>query len=410
MFDSLRNNSKIIIYIVVAAFVVTGGLMGFGSYMSNSSPSSSGNSYNYIAVVNGTGITPQQYMNVLRNQAPRTSLSQSEVIPFRFNVLNTMIERQLIMEQADKMEIEVDVSDEDVEDTVSEILDNNDMSEEELIEKLEEQNSTLEQFKQDIRDSLQVSNRMQQTIEKSYDQVQVTEEEIKEIYEESGQEKEYNEIKGQLKEQILSEKQNKAFNNWLENIKAEAEISINDSTLNAYYQLQNENYGQAVELFSNIIESNPGPIIYHYLAQAYAGMENQEKVISTYQEALEEYPDNWELNYNFAHYYRELDKKEEALTQLDKAADKAGEDLMAHYRLYLAYLAMEAEGKAEEEMNILSELQEKMQARQEQMQQQLNEESVPEDEQNPDDLDEQVMDDLDDKDGVIDNKGDRDEN
>src|SRR6056297_2565544 len=123
MFDNLRNNSKIVVYIVVAAFIVTGGLMGFGSYMSNNNSSSASNSSSpYIAEVNDKGITPQQYMNVLRNQAPQTQLSSSQIIPFRLNVLNSMIERQLLLEKADEMGIKSDVTDEDVDEQIDEIL------------------------------------------------------------------------------------------------------------------------------------------------------------------------------------------------------------------------------------------------------------------------------------------------
>ncbi len=368
MFDSLRNNSKIIVYIVVAAFIVTGGLMGFGSYLSNNNSSVAGNSSSpYIAEVNDTGITPQQYMNVLRNQAPQTQLSRSQVIPFRLNVLNSMIERQLILKQAEKMEIKAQVSDEEVDKVIDDILENNDMTEEELTSRLAEQNSSLKQFKQDLKGNLETSDIIQKTVETSYDKVKVTEEEIKEAYEESNNDKELAEVREELKEQILTDKQNKAFKNWLDNIKAESDITINDPTLNAYYQLQSKNYDEAITLINEIIASNPGPMMYTYLAQAYQGKENQEKVIETYQKALEAYPDDWELYYNFASYYQSKDEKEKALAKYDTASVKAGENLMAHYRLYMAYTTMQAEDRAKKEMEILTELQKKLQEQQKQL-------------------------------------------
>ena len=368
MFDSLRNNSKIVVYIVVAAFIVTGGLMGFGSYLSNNNSSVAGNSSSpYIAEVNDTGVTPQQYMNVLRNQAPQTQLSRSQVIPFRLNVLNSMIERQLILGQAEKMEIEAQVSDEEVDKVIDDILKNNEMTEEELKNLLVEQNSSLKQFKQDLRGNLETSDIIQKTVETSYDKVEVTEEEIEEAYEESNKDKELVEVREELKEQILTDKQNKAFKNWLENIKAESDITINDPTLNAYYQLQGKNYDEAITLINEIIETNPGPMMYTYLAQAYQGKENQEKVIETYQKALEAYPDDWELYYNFASYYQSKEEKEKALAKYDTASVKAGDDLMAHYRLYMAYTAMQAEDRAKKEMETLTELQKKLQEQQKQL-------------------------------------------
>jgi len=369
MFDSLRNNSKIVVYIVVAAFIVTGGLMGFGSYMSNNNSSSASNSSSpYIAKVNDTGITPQQYMNVLRNQAPQRQLSSSQIIPFRLNVLNSMIERQLILEQADEMDIKAQVTDKDVEEKIEGILKNNDLTREELNNRLKDQNSSLDQFKKDLKKSMETNNKIQQTVATTYNKVEVTEEEIKKEYEKSNKEKDLAQVKDELKKQILNDKQNKAFNNWLENVKAESNIAINDPTLNAYYQLNNKNYDQAISLFDNIIESNPSPMMYIYLAQAYEGKKNQEQVIATYQQALEEYPDDWELYYNFGNYYRNMEEKEKALAKYDKAAANAGEDLMAHYKLYMVYSALEAEDKAKTEMKKLTELQKKLQEQQQKKQ------------------------------------------
>jgi len=369
MFDSLRNNSKIVVYIVVAAFIVTGGLMGFGSYMSNNNSSSASNSSSpYIAKVNDTGITPQQYMNVLRNQAPQRQLSSSQIIPFRLNVLNSMIERQLILEQADEMDIKAQVTDKDVEEKIEGILKNNDLTREELNNRLKDQNSSLDQFKKDLKKSMETNNKIQQTVATTYNKVEVTEEEIKKEYEKSNKEKDLAQVKDELKKQILNDKQNKAFNNWLENVKAESNIAINDPTLNAYYQLNNKNYDQAISLFDNIIESNPSPMMYIYLAQAYEGKKNQEQVIATYQQALEEYPDDWEVYYTFGNYYRNMEEKEKALAKYDKAAANAGEDLMAHYKLYMVYSALEAEDKAKTEMKKLTELQKKLQEQQQKKQ------------------------------------------
>ncbi|HMA59406.1 MAG TPA: SurA N-terminal domain-containing protein, partial [Halanaerobiales bacterium] len=311
MFDNLRNNSKIIVYIVVAAFVVTGGLMGFGSYMSRNNPSGSNRSSQYIATVNDKGITPQQFLSVLRNSASQANnLSQGEVIPFRLNVLKSMIEREILLSEAEKQDINVEISDGEVEERIDEILNQNDLTQEELKDNLESQDYTYEQFKTDIRNSLRNSERITKVKETTYSNIEVTEEEIKETYEEryadSEEKPELEEVRSDIKESLLASKQNEAYQNWLENKKSEANVTINDPVLYAYNALDQGNYQVAIDSFQNMVNSensNTSASIYTYLAQAYAGAEQYDKALETFNTALEDYPENWELRLNFGEYY-----------------------------------------------------------------------------------------------------------
>jgi tetratricopeptide (TPR) repeat protein len=375
MFDNLRNNSKIIVYIVVAAFVVTGGLMGFGSYMSNT-PSGNTNSSQYIATVNDKGITPQQFLSVLRNSASQANnLTQAEVIPFRLNVLNSMIEREILLSEAEEMGVSVEVDDKVVENRIDEILNQNNLTEDELIDNLESQDYTYEQFKNDIRKNIVESERISRVKESTYSNIEVTEEEIQNTYEQRYQDSEdkpaLEDVRSDIKESILTQKQNKAYNNWLENKKAEANVTINDPVLFAYNALDKGNYEVAIDSFNNLVENdNASASIYIYLAESYAGAEKYDNALETYNTAIEEYPENWELRLNFGDYLAQRKENEKAIEQYNKASEIAGNNYYAHYQLFMAFNNIGASDEAEREMQKISEIQ-----KQRQQQQQSGEQS-----------------------------------
>src|SRR5690554_5692817 len=94
MFDKLRNYSKIIIIIIAIAMVVTGALYGIGAFnnpnMDMMSPS------NNIATVNGANVSQQEYYTILTNQSGLSNLTRAQEIPFKYDVLSSIINRKLI--------------------------------------------------------------------------------------------------------------------------------------------------------------------------------------------------------------------------------------------------------------------------------------------------------------------------
>lgn len=384
MFDNLRNNSKIIVYIVVAAFVVTGGLMGFGSYMSRNNPGGANRSSQYIAKVNDKGITPQQFLSVLRNSSSQANnLSQTEVIPFRLNVLKSMIEREILLSEAENQNISVEISDQEVEDRIDEILNQNDLTQEELESNLESQDYTYEQFKTDIRESMRNSEKINKVKQTTYNNIEVTDEEIQQAYQErygdSEDKPELEEVRSDIKDSLLSNKQSKAYQNWLENQKAEANVTINDPVLFAYNALDQGNYQVAIDSFENLANSeNTSASIYTYLAQAYAGAENYEQAEETFNTALEEYPENWELRLNFGNYYADREMQDKAIDNYKQASELAGENFYAHYKLFMAFNNIGASKEAEQEMQIITEIQQNMEGPQPETEQPSDASSIEE--------------------------------
>ena len=365
MFDKLRDNSRIIVYIVVAIFVISGGFMGFGAYMggNNRSSQKGRNPNEAIAEVNGEEISYQEYLNVMRNNAQRASqLSSTQLVNFRLNVLNSIIERRLILSKAEEMGISAQVTEEDIDSSIQDILDNNDMTKEELEKNLEEQDYSMSDLRNDLRLNLQTQKTIQKTVEKSYEDIEVSEEEIKKEYETQAKNNDniasYEDKKSEIKQSLLDEKQNNEFNKWIENLKESAEIEIYDNSLKGVKALNNENYDVAIESFEKALDSSETPTNYILLANSFSEAQKSDKAIETYETAVEKYPENWEVRYNFGKLMSSLDNTDEAEKQFDKASEYATDsDFMAHYQIYQSFRNIGAEEKAQEEMDKIIEIQ-----------------------------------------------------
>ncbi len=368
LFDKLRDNSRIIVYIVVAAFVISGGFMGYGAYMSggNNSAQQGTNPNEAIAEVNGEEISYQEYLNVMRNNAQRASqLSSTQLLNFRLNVLNSIIERKIILAQADEMGISAQVTKEDIDNSIQDILKNNNMTEEELRKNLEEQDYSMSDLRNDLRLNLQTQKTIQKTVEKSYEDVKVSEEELKEEYDKQAKNNEdiasFKNKKDEIKQSLLEKKQNNEFKNWMEDLKESADIKIYDNSLKGVKALNNENFEVAINSFNKALDNSDTPTNYIYLAQAYEKDQKSDKSIETYETAIEKYPENWEIRYNYGQLMINLKNNEKAKKQLEKASEFATDsDFMAHYQIYQSFNNIGAEDKAQEEMDKIIEIQQNM--------------------------------------------------
>ena len=376
MFDTLRDNSRIIVYVVVIIFVVSGGFMGFGAYLNNrGGGQSSSQRPSVIAEVNGMEISQQEYLSLLQQQAPQSNLNSSQITPFRYNILNALIERKLILSQAEELGVEVEVSDSEVDENYNNILEQNDMTDEELANNLAEQGYTIGKLREDIRANLKTNKRITQTIDQSIGEISVSEQEIKEQYQQkyssnSEQSSAENsdseskpvlaEVKEDLRTEIKNQKRNEARNKWLNDLKASADITINNPVLSAYHDLENENYKQAEEKFSSLVEQEQSdPIFYSYLAQAYEGQNNYDRAEEVYQNAVENYSENTNLRFNYAKFLMDRENNEKAVAQLDNI--EAGNNFMNHYQLYMLYSQLGAEEKAQKAMQEIQRLSEQRQ-------------------------------------------------
>jgi predicted Zn-dependent protease len=397
LFDTLRDNSRIIVYIVVIAFVISGGFMGYGAYLNNQGGGGQAPNQNpaVIAEVNGMEISQQEYFSLLQQQAPQSNLSSSQIIPFRYNVLDALIERKLIISQAEELGVDVEVSESEVDENYNNILEQNEMTDQELAEALSEQGYTIGQLREDIKSSIEESKTITQTIDQGIEEVVVSDQEIEELYQqrypeaesaendtesdsnaeeaaadstaaesdaEAEERPELAEVRDELETEIRNQKRNQAVNSWLSELKNNAEIIVNDPVLSAYHALENENYEEAVEQFSDFVdEEETDPIFYTYLAQAYEGQNNLEQAEEVYNNAVEAFPENNDLRFNFSQFLADQENTEAAVAQLDEIAAGAEDDFMTYYQLFMMYSRLGAEDKAQSAMEEVQRISQNMQ-------------------------------------------------
>ena len=198
-----------------------------------------------VATVNGSEITQQELsqsaqvypiiMTLSRQfrsfaQFLMTSEAGNEFLTeYRKYALDNLIEQEL---QQQKMnELGIEANDEEVQEQIDNIISNNDQFKDE--KSLEEylknnQNMSIEDLKGRIRESL----RQQKLREEVTGEVEVTEEEITSFYEknkqsytnEEGNVKPLEEVREQIVGTLKSQKSNKAWSEWLQKAKEEAEI------------------------------------------------------------------------------------------------------------------------------------------------------------------------------------------
>ena len=185
------------------------------------------------------------------------------------------------------------------------------------------------------------------------------------------------------------QKNNQAVNNWLTELKESADITINDQVLSAYHALENENYDQAVDEFSTFVEQEEtDAIFFSYLAQAYEGQNNYDKAEETYNTAIESFPENNDLKFNFAEFLSEQEKNEQAITLLDEVAAGAEDDFMTYYRLFMLYSQLGAEEKAQSAIEKVQSLSQNMQQNQQNVE--IEEDSPEEIQEEAEELEEDI--------------------
>lgn len=205
-----------------------------------------------VATVNGSEITQQQLsqraqvypiiMTLSRQfrsfaQFLMTSEAGSNFLSeYRKYVLDNLIEQELQQQKMDELDIEV--PDEEVQEQVTNIIENNDQFEDE--KSLEEylknnQNMSLDDFKATMRQNL----RQQKLREEVTGEVEVTEDEITTFYEqnkqnytdEEGNVKPLSDVEDQIRGTLENQKGNEAWTEWLEQAKEEATIEKYEENL-----------------------------------------------------------------------------------------------------------------------------------------------------------------------------------
>lgn len=182
MHKFFRKNSRVIVWVVVFAFLIGGGALGFGTYISARNMKNSGKAF---ATVNGKAINYAEYQQRLAAQSYQlSSMPASQALGYRYQTLDSLIDRELLLQEAKNQKIKVKVTDEDVDQYIEEVKTQYEIDDEQLTKALQAQNVTMAQWKQEIKGILEEDKKVEALLDKATGEVAVSEQEIKDSYEE----------------------------------------------------------------------------------------------------------------------------------------------------------------------------------------------------------------------------------
>lgn len=223
-------------------------LLVFSSFAALGQESSNQGQTTVLATVNGEKITQQELSQASRVQQIVMSLSrqyrsfaqflmtseagQNFLSEYRKYVLDQLINQKLTVQKVE--ELGITVSDQAVQAEIDKIVEGNKQFKDEaaLEDYLKKnQNMTLENLKTRIRENL----RSQKLREEVTDKVTVSEEEVEDFYnknkqsytDQEGSVKPLEEVRDQVRNAVRSQKQNEAYNQWLQEERKKADIEKN---------------------------------------------------------------------------------------------------------------------------------------------------------------------------------------
>lgn len=183
--DVLRDKMKLIIYIVVIAFVGGGTLvyLNYGNTGGANQSQVNAQDSSPIAEVNGAEITNREFQSQVNQTLSqmRGQVQDSQVLSLKKRVLDQLIDRQLIEQKMKEKGLMEEVSDDKVEARLDKIVkDSQFKSKEELGKRLEQAGRSLDGIRKQLKQSLA----MQMLFDEVLKDIEVTDKEIKANYEE----------------------------------------------------------------------------------------------------------------------------------------------------------------------------------------------------------------------------------
>ena len=185
LMDFLRDKMKLIIYIVIIAFVGGGTLvyLNYGNTGGANQSQVNAQSDRPIATVNGDEISNQAFQSQVNRTLSqmRGRVQDSQVLSLKKRVLDQLIDRQLIEQEMKERGLMEQVSDKKIEERLDKIVqDSKFNSKEELEQRLKQAGRSLD----GIRSQLKKSLAMQKLFDEVLKDIEITDKEVAENYEE----------------------------------------------------------------------------------------------------------------------------------------------------------------------------------------------------------------------------------
>ncbi|NLJ74616.1 MAG: hypothetical protein GX331_06430 [Firmicutes bacterium] len=146
---------------------------------------------------------------------------------------------------------------------------------------------------------------------------------------------EFEEAKEDLIQTIRAEKGEEKLQAWYEQLHTDADIIVTDFQMNAFKQVVEGNYEDAVHYYTLAIEENPNDgYLYASLGDVYGLLEQPEEALTQYEKAVEKITNDSSLYITLGNAYRELEKIDEAVEAYLTASQLAPLDLYTQLILY----------------------------------------------------------------------------
>lgn len=184
MNNVLRKHRAVIVWVVIVAFLVGTGVFGLGAYLGSSRANNNNNSADIIATVGKTKISWEEFQGRLSQYADQLrGLPAEQILAYKYQILNSMIEAHMLMQAANKEKIKVEVTTEEINKFIEDIKTNYNMTDKQLSDVLSMQGVTMEAWKADIKEGLKDQKMVEVLMKKVTGEIKITDEDLKKGYE-----------------------------------------------------------------------------------------------------------------------------------------------------------------------------------------------------------------------------------
>ena len=227
-------------------------LLCFSTAAQEESTPSFSTDYSIAAIVNGEIITQDtlatsaqlvQIFQVIIQEFPifgqtlfTTPEGDALLYAYQLGILDTIISSRLVIQQAEQHDIVPDEKEleEQVEEQLNQIIEQNQLTIEQIEAILSEQGSSLDEYRQMMRESFAEQTMAQDLYTLITQSVAISSEEISTYYQdheeeftaEDGSISPLDEVREQIHEDLLENAQANAWNTWFDDVKDKAEIEI----------------------------------------------------------------------------------------------------------------------------------------------------------------------------------------
>ncbi len=171
----------------------------------------------------------------------------------------------------------------------------------------------------------------------------------------------YEQEKGQIEQDLWSRRSEAHYNQWLEEVVDQADVKIHHSILGGYYWMSRDKHDRALDHLREAKADDPdNPLILNLLGQAHFRQGETDEAFETYEEAIEKFPQNWELYFSYADILRQAGEYSSSADQLMAVVDLQGEDYYTMLQTLRMLEGMDKKEEAEEVREIVKNLEKEL--------------------------------------------------